>query len=69
MSLKRLVRRHGTQAEWDSDDPVVWEGEVAWATDTGVFKVGDGVSTWSELSGIGQGGGSFSGPIDGGEIT
>jgi hypothetical protein len=61
MSIKRLVKRKDLQANWDAADPILWEGEVGWATDTGVFKVGDGEKTWSALPGLSEsaGGGGY----------
>ena len=46
----RMQQRRGTAAEWLSIDPVLAEGELGYETDTGEFRVGDGVSAWSELS-------------------
>jgi hypothetical protein len=41
--------RRGTAAQWTSVNPVLAEGESGWEMDTGKFKVGDGVATWSLL--------------------
>lgn len=38
-----------TEAEWTALDPIVPINIVAWSSDTGVQKVGDGESNWSEL--------------------
>jgi hypothetical protein len=45
----RLQLRRGTAAEWTSLNPVLAEGEPGFEDDTGVLKVGDGVSAWSAL--------------------
>ncbi len=41
--------RRGTAAEWTSANPILAEGEMGNETDTGKFKVGDGVRTWTAL--------------------
>jgi len=41
--------RRDTQANWDSVNPVLAAGEIAFETDTAKIKVGDGTSTWSLL--------------------
>lgn len=41
--------RRGTQSEWLASNPILSEGEPGVETDTDRFKVGDGVSTWTEL--------------------
>jgi len=41
--------RRGTASQWTSVNPVLAIGESGWEIDTGKFKVGDGVATWSLL--------------------
>lgn len=41
--------RKGTAAEWTSADPVLASGEPGFETDTYQFKIGDGVTTWTNL--------------------
>ena len=48
MSEQIQVRR-GTAAEWAAVNPLLAEGEWGYEKDTGRFKIGDGVSTWSGL--------------------
>ncbi len=50
----RLQFRHGTAAEWAAADPVLADGEPGFELDTGVFKVGDGVTAWSSLPAVGE---------------
>jgi len=53
-------RRH-TAAEWAEENPVLANGQIGLAADTGVFKIGNGVAVWSSLAteyGPGAGGGS-----------
>jgi hypothetical protein len=45
-----MKQRRATASEWASADPIIAEGEIAYASDNGKFKVGNGTSTWSELS-------------------
>lgn len=45
----RLQYRRDTKANWLKYNPVLMEGEVGYETDTHHQKVGDGVSTYSEL--------------------
>ena len=41
--------RRGTAAQWASVNPLLTEGESGWETDTGKFKVGDGIRAWNNL--------------------
>ncbi len=45
-----MKQRRATAAEWADIDPIIAEGEIAFASDNGKLKIGNGVSTWSELS-------------------
>lgn len=45
----KLQLRRGTAAEWASANPVLAAGEPAFETDTGIRKVGDGVSSYANL--------------------
>ena len=39
-----------TEANWESNDPVLLQGQVAISSDKhGMYKVGDGVNTWTQL--------------------
>jgi len=49
MSSKILLRR-GTAAEWSSANPILGNGELGIETDTLKIKIGNGSSTWSQLS-------------------
>ena len=49
-SLNAQVQlRNDTAANWATTNPVLLKGELGIAIDTARFKIGDGVSTWSEL--------------------
>lgn len=41
--------RRGTASEWESVDPILAVAEMGIETDTNLFKIGDGVQTWTEL--------------------
>lgn len=42
--------RRGTAASWTSANPVLAEGELGLETDSGFFKVGNGVTAWNSLN-------------------
>lgn len=39
--------RRGDAAEWTAANPILAEGEVGVELDTGLFKIGDGVTSWN----------------------
>ena len=41
--------RRGKSTEWESVNPVLREGEPAYATDIKRHKIGDGVTAWNDL--------------------
>ena len=45
----RFQLRRDTAINWEAVDPVLLVGELAYETDTGRLKLGDGTSTWNEL--------------------
>jgi hypothetical protein len=50
MPINNLITiRKGTEAEWYSSAAVLSNGEPGLDTTNGIFKVGDGVSTWENL--------------------
>ena len=44
--------RRGILADWERVNPVLAEGEPAWAIDAFILKVGNGSLRWSELPAI-----------------
>lgn len=48
----RMLQRRGTSAEWAAANPVLGDGELGLDRDTGVIKVGDGVTAWLTLTNI-----------------
>jgi len=49
MTYVRLRLRRNTSSEWAILNPVLLSGEIAFETDTGRLRVGDGISNWSDL--------------------
>lgn len=47
---QQIKWRHDTVANWTSTNPVLAIGEKGVETDTGQFKIGDGVTAWTGLS-------------------
>ena len=45
----RFQLRKGTALQWFEANPVLIAGEPGYETDTGKLKIGDGVSTWTDL--------------------
>lgn len=45
----RMQQRRATEAEWTTSDYVLANGELGVTTDTGIIKIGDGVTAWSAL--------------------
>lgn len=45
----RMFQRRDTAATWSTDNPVLTGGEIGFETDTGLFKIGDGVTAWDDL--------------------
>ena len=46
----RMQQRRGTAAQWTAANPVLAAGEIGFETDTSKFKMGNGSSTWSNLT-------------------
>lgn len=44
-----IQHRRGTAAQWTAANPILAQGEPGYEYDTGKFKVGNGVQTWSLL--------------------
>lgn len=45
----KLLLRNGLSAEWETSTKILGKGELAWASDTGEFKIGDGTRTVNNL--------------------
>lgn len=44
-----ILFRGGLSTEWERQNPVLRYREPGWATDTGVLKIGDGITPWNDL--------------------
>lgn len=42
--------RRGTAATWTTANPTLADGEIGIESDTDLFKIGDGVTAWANLS-------------------
>jgi hypothetical protein len=45
-----MQQRRGTKAQWESVNPVLFDGELGLESDTKDFKFGDGVTHWNNLT-------------------
>ena len=45
----KIKIRYDTDANWGALNPVLLRGEVALSVDKGMYKAGDGASTWNSL--------------------
>lgn len=44
--ITTIQLRRGTASQWTTANPVLAAGEFGWESDTGNFKIGDGVTAW-----------------------
>lgn len=44
--------RRGTAAQWQAVNPVLHEGEFGWETDTGILRIGDGFTSFVNITPI-----------------
>jgi hypothetical protein len=54
----QIQLRSDTAANWTTKNPVLAEGEPGFEIDTGILKIGDGVTAWSGLAEVSGGSGS-----------
>lgn len=45
----QIQLRNDTAANWTAANPTLAQGEMGIETDTNLFKLGDGLNTWSNL--------------------
>lgn len=48
--MTHIQQRRGTAAAWTTENPILMEGEAGHETDTGRWKLGDGITPWDDLS-------------------
>ena len=46
----RIVLRNDIAANWTANNPILLSGELGIESDTGYFKIGDGTTTWNDLT-------------------
>lgn len=49
MAFIRIQFRRGTSTEWETNNPVLAEGEMGLELDTFKFKIGNSSDTWNDL--------------------
>lgn len=49
MAFIQIQFRKGTASEWSAANPTLARAEIGVETDTGLFKIGDGSTTWNSL--------------------
>lgn len=47
---QHILFRRGTQAEWESYNPILNSGEPAYAYDTQILRIGDGINHYNDLN-------------------
>ena len=57
MPYIQIQLRRGTISTWSTKNPILASGEMGLETDTNLFKIGDGVTSWNDLAY-----GGFTGP-------
>ena len=45
----RVQIRRDTSLNWGTNDPILLDGEFGYETDTGRYKIGNGIDVWSDL--------------------
>jgi hypothetical protein len=50
MAITQARVRRGLSTDWVANNPVLGFGTIGIVTDTGLFKVGDGVTRWNSLA-------------------
>lgn len=62
----KFILRQAAAGEWSSYNPILASGEPGYITDTGILKIGDGVTPWNSLPSLqtagAQGGTGSQGP-------
>lgn len=49
MTLKRTQQRRGTSTQWTTLNPTLAPGEIGFESNTGNFKIGNGIGQWNDL--------------------
>jgi len=59
----RLTVRKGTGTQWQISNPILLDGEMGYASDTRMLKIGDGETKWNALPFYETGGGGVNSPF------
>lgn len=51
--IKKIISRRDTAAKWEANNPILAQGEIGVDTTNKVMKIGDGVTPWKSLKGVG----------------
>jgi hypothetical protein len=49
-----MLQRRGTASQWSTANTVLAAGEIGFAYDTKIFKIGDGTTAWNSLKSISE---------------
>lgn len=60
--MTTIKLRRGTSSQWAAANPVLSYGEPGWERDTGIIKMGDGITAWLDLEPFAGAGGGGSEP-------
>lgn len=60
----RIQFRRGSSLEWSTENTILASGEPGFALDGKIFKIGDGVTSWSSLTAIAGGGSGISNIVE-----
>lgn len=47
--ISKILFRRDTSSNWFNNNPVLSEGEPGYELDTGLYKLGNGITTWNDL--------------------
>lgn len=56
----RQKQKYDTSTNWTTNNPILLAGELGFESDTNKFKIGNGTSSWNDLSYVSVGGGGGS---------
>ena len=47
--ISKILFRRDTSINWSNNNPVLSEGEPGYELDTGLYKLGNGITAWNDL--------------------
>lgn len=45
----RFQLKRGNSSAWTKNNPILYQGEPGYEIDTGLLKIGDGITSWNDL--------------------